>query len=522
MEPCGNYIVNGSHTFSAASQMVNGRLWELTGYTLEKWDSNAGSWTFVTNSEASAFAYTNSVLNGKMRLTWNWTAGKPVWTNADGTGSLESTANWNFIPEPGEDVTMNLSGDTAFMAGEAKTYGVMTINGGYSVDFSNAATVTLLDGIALNGVTNLVTGGKLRVSAIAIPSGTVVEVTGAEGLADGGITGAGRLVIDPGTGVTFTMSKNNTGFTGEAVVKSGTVKFGDTRSFGAKPANIRVKGGATLDENNVSDNSYAYEAGDGKHHKNFATLEQGARLVSSPGVSNNNAPPLTSLSLEGDATVDSSAGNVSISQDWNISPTAINLGTNTLSKTGSGDFYIGTCTISGTGEFDIQEGRVLAAPTYYNYYSTRLSCANGTVRVRSGATLRLLDYNNQSLVFTINKLSLDGTVERQSEKQSISVTGSISGSGTTSMLTMQSGAVYKPTGTGYLTITDSLSGTLKLDVSDPALSKASKIPLVKVPSALAGSVIFDDLPKNYELRVDEVDGNVEYWLKRIGFSIILR
>ena len=513
VEPCGNYIVNGSHTFSAASQMVNGRLWELTGYTLEKWDSNAGSWTFVTNSEASAFAYTNSVLNGKMRLTWNWTAGKPVWTNADGTGSLESTANWNFIPEPGEDVTMNLSGDTAFTSAEAKSYGVMTINGGYAVDFSNAATVTLLDGIALNGVTNLVTGGKLRVSAIAIPSGTVVEITGAEGLVDGGITGAGRLVINPGADVTLTMTKNNTSFTGEAVIKSGTVKFGDARSFGAQPSKIRVKGGATLDENNVSQGGYSGQ-------KNYLTLEDGATLTASSG-NVTTGSPLTKMTLEGDATIDATSGTVSIADGYDFIKMEINLGTNTLTKIGAKDFYISCCAISGTGLFDIVEGRVVMSPMYYTDNSPS-SCSDGTMWIRSGASIYVRDNNNKVMVLTVKNLILDGSVSKATCNHVLAVTGSITGSGTTQMLTMKPGAVFKPSGTGYLTITDSLSGVLKLDVSDPSLKNASKIPLVKVPSALAGSVSFDNLPKSHELKIDEADGTVEYWLKHRGFSIILR
>ena len=514
VEPCGNYIVNGSHTFSAASQMVNGRLWELNGYTLEKWDYDTGTWaSAITNSEASSFAYTNSVLNGRMRLTWLWTAAKPIWTNADGTGSLESASNWNFIPEPGEDVTMNLSGDTSFTSVEAKSYGVMTINGGYLVDFTGAATVTLLDGIALNGVTNLVTGGNLRVSTIDVASGVVVEITGAEGLADAGITGAGTLVINPGAGNTLTMTKNNTGFTGVAVVKSGTVKFGDSRSFGAQPSNIRVKGGATLDENNVSQGGYSGQ-------KNYLTLEEGATLAASSGDVTTGSP-LTKMTLEGNATIDATSGTVSISDGWDYFKMEIKLGTNTLTKIGSKDFYISCCAISGTGLFDVTEGRIVMAPMYFTDNSPS-SCSEGTMRIRSGASIYVRDNNNKVMVLTVKDLILDGSVSRATCNHVLAVTGSITGSGTTQMLTMKPGAVFKPSGTGYLTITDSLSGVLKLEVSDPGLKNASKIPLVKVPSALAGSVSFDNLPKSHELKIDEADGTVEYWLKHRGFSIILR
>ena len=514
VEPCGNYIVNGSHTFSASSQMVNGRLWELNGYTLEKWDYDTGSWaSAITNSEASAFAYTNSVLNGRMRLTWLWTVAKPVWTNADGTGSLESAANWNFIPEPGEDVTMNLSGDTSFTSVDAKSYGTMTINGGYSVDFSNAATVTLLDGIALNGVTNLVTGGNLRVSAIDVASGVVVEITGAEGLADASITGAGTLVINPEAGNTITMTKNNTGFTGEAVIKSGTVKFGDRWCFGRRPAKIRVKGGATLDENDIGDDAY-----DGE--KNIVTLAEGATVTASGGTRTRNGV-LTTLTLEGDATVDASGGWVALGQDWNWDYSHINLAEHTLTVTGNKKFYIMGCTIAGTGMIDVSNGVTVVCSHRY-YHDATTTCADGTIRIREGATWSLENYTGHLTHLSVKNLILDGAVTRDVNTYTLTVTDSISGSGSTQMLTMKPGAVFKPSGTGYLTITDSLSGVLTLDVSDPGLKNASKIPLVKVPSALASSVSFDNLPKTHELKIDEVDGTVEYWLKHRGFSIILR
>ena len=126
-EPCGEYMVNGNHTFSAASQMVNGSLLELTGYTLEKWDVDTDSWAFVTNSEASAFAYTNSVQNGRMRLMWNWVAATPRWTNDDGTGSFDSAANWagGRVPHSG-DYIVNISGNTTIAV--ANTYNLGDID----------------------------------------------------------------------------------------------------------------------------------------------------------------------------------------------------------------------------------------------------------------------------------------------------------------------------------------------------------------------------------------------------------
>ena len=103
--------------------------------------------------------------------------------------------------------------------------------------------------------------------------------TGTAGLVDGGLTGAGTFVLDPGVGNTVTMTKNNTDFTGEAVVKSGVIKFGDYQSFGkiGRNAFIRVCADAVLDEN--AQTFYP----DWGVSLSKAILEEGAELRSNPG-----------------------------------------------------------------------------------------------------------------------------------------------------------------------------------------------------------------------------------------------
>ena len=70
VEPCGEYMVNGSHTFSATNLTVNGCERIPAGYTLEKW--NGGTWTQIAESANTSFAFTNCLANGKMRLTWDF------------------------------------------------------------------------------------------------------------------------------------------------------------------------------------------------------------------------------------------------------------------------------------------------------------------------------------------------------------------------------------------------------------------------------------------------------------------
>ena len=100
------------------------------------------------------------------------------------------------------------------------------------------------------------------------------------------------------------------------------------------------------------------------------------------------------------------------------------------------------------------------------------------------------------------------------------------GKGTTPMLTMSEGAVFKPNGTGYFTVTESLSGTMMIDMSGLDLeSTYNKIPLVKVGSAEMRSSVSVDFvsgtkPKGWAL-VKTADG-LGYDLARTGFSIIVR
>ncbi len=72
-EPEGDYMVNGSHTFTAPASVVkaDGTTWTPAGYTLEVRDAN-GVWTVLEESSATEYAYTNCEARAQVRLTWNW------------------------------------------------------------------------------------------------------------------------------------------------------------------------------------------------------------------------------------------------------------------------------------------------------------------------------------------------------------------------------------------------------------------------------------------------------------------
>ncbi len=445
----------------------------------------------------------------------------PVWTNNDGTGSLDSAENWTRMPGSGEDAVLELSGDTAITCAEAKTFGKLTIKGAYSADFSGAETITLSD-IELGGLTNLVTGGKMQFPAINIPSGCTVTITGAEGLADGGLTGTGTLVVDPGTDNTFTMSKENNSFTGEAVVKSGVVRLGNATSFGPlnRANSIRVKGGATLDEGDAASSTYQTE-------KNKVILEEGASFVYSGTNTDPKTHAVTTLTLEGNATVDTSIKDVAIGRHYNYDYSHIKLGANTLTVTGGNTFYISDCQISGTGTIDIQEGTTVASTHIYLYNGYPTTCANGTIRIREGGTWRLLKYqDNYNPDLSTKNLILDGQVVRDENTYNLTVTGQITGNGTTPMLKMGADAVFKPTGTGYLTITESLSGTMTIDPSGLDLSGVRAIPLFKTGRAemlpAENEIAFVAGFDTKGLRLRKTRDGLGYDLAHTGFTILVR
>lgn len=129
----------------------------------------------------------------------------------------------------------------------------------------------------------------------------------------------------------------------------------------------------------------------------------------------------------------------------------------------------GSVAFSGNGVFTI----------------TNLTVASGTasfgkIGVPSVSTLNMVDGGTGAL--SIGNLALDGLIT--GSMQSLTLTGTITGKGTTPMLTMGSGAVFKPNGTDFLTITDSLSGTMTIDVSELDFTdRKDDVPLFKVGNA---------------------------------------
>lgn len=510
----GDFLSSNNPLYVFASNN-NGKLADsskIRFYSAKIWQTNGVDGTYVllrdlTPCQKDGRAGMYDAVNDEILYSGSGTdlviGGAAVWNNTSGDNLFDNPANWSTgaVPTDGDVATVNVSGETTLIVTEHHALGGLSVTG--------SGTLTFVD------------DGSLSYKRLDIASGATVIRTGLAGLVDGGLSGAGTFVLDLGAGNTLTMTKNNTSYKGVVTVASGTVKFGDRRSFGSRPSTIRVKGGATLDEADVRDGDYNGE-------KNTVVLEAGARLISSPGMGDLKFPPLTTVTLEGDATVDASFGKVSISEHWNDVGTHINLGEHTLTVTG-GTFYVSYCTIAGTGTLDVLGGSNVISTHDYDNEVVTTRCDNATIRLREGATWQLRNYVNRATSLSVKNLVLDGAVTRDVNTYALIVTGSVGGKGTTPTLALADGAAIKPTGEGYLTVAESFSyagDRLFMDGSLLNAAARSPIPLFRVGSAgmlpTASDIRFVDgtKPGGWTLRATS-DG-LGYNLCRTGLVLIVK
>ena len=466
-------------------------------------------------------------------------AGVYVWTNADGTGSFGSDANWSVgsAPPSGKDFIVDVKGETDIEVSREYILGNMEVRGGGTAKFAGIGSISVTKASVVTG-TALVTGGKVTFPAINLPVGATATLPDPSMLANGNLVGGGTLVLAPGAGNTVTMSGGNKSWIGQTIIENGTVKYTGGRSFGNEDttANVIVKGGATLDQNGVR------WLLDGPE-KPAVRLEEGAVLTSSADIDDKKGGIITKLSLDGDATVHADEHMVSMSKHWNEAYVTIELGTNTLAKTGTNEFYISVCNITGTGTLDIREGMVSVTHPYTGTYFGK--CLDGTINIHEGAQFRFLNYNGKAANFSVSNLVLNGRVERDGvdlagaqQDHMLTVTGSLSGSGAAQMLTLASGAALKPDGTSAPTVEEELvlpNDKLTVDLGGIDLGpRRQDIPLILVGDAAllptAENIEFknitvygeskDKLPVHWVLKPTRT--GTGYRLVRGGMTVYLR
>ena len=103
----------------------------------------------------------------------------------------------------------------------------------------------------------------------------------------------------------------------------------------------------------------------------------------------------------------------------------------------------------------------------------------------------------------------------------------LSGSGTVDTLVMESGTVFKPTGTDYLNVTNTLSGTVTVDLSGLDFAgRTATVPLLKVPTSLADTartaLNLPSIPRGWKLSVrEDGDENICFTIVKKGVIIVV-
>lgn len=498
------------------------------GYQAQKSNANVAflDVRFYTNTWTAAEAKSYSRL-----YPASYPAGinEMTWANTAGDGSFDNEANWSsgVLPSEGDLITIEAPVDTAITLSKAYSFNSLTISGQGNVTFSGEGSVRTKALTVLTGA-SVEVNDIVDVEVLSLNAGSSATVTGERDLSSLVLTGKGTFRLDPGEGKTYTMSKGNTFYEGEAVIVSGTVKFGNSTSFGpiGRDAFIRVKSGATLDENGIKDYT--------ESEKNKVILEEGAVFTANPGFDDVKLPPVTRLKLEGNANVIADNGTVSISCHKNNGNTYIDLGAYTLTKTGGDDFFISACKISGKGTLLVQEGALVVTHGFEGKYQG--SCSDGTINIAQGATFRMDNYNKRAAYFSVKNLVLNGELKRAAKESNrvngleheLTVIGSITGSGTAQMLKMAKDAVFEPDGNGYLTISEefTLENTFNIDLSDLDLATRteSTIPLFKVGNEdllpAEDAIVITGKPSGWKLA--PAKEGIGYQLNRIGMRVIFR
>ena len=290
----------------------------------------------------------------------------PVWTGAAADTLWDTGGNWaGGIAAVGANVTanfnsLNITNDQTVNLNSARTIGSLTFG---DTDTSSAAGWTLANnGTAANTLRLEGSAPTVTVNALGGSASVTVSavVAGTNGLTK---AGTGKLVL----------SGANT-FSGPATISNGTVVAQNNAALGSPSAGTTVAGGSTL------------ELG-GNLGTDALNLGSEVVTVSGTGVGGNGAlvhtGPNTQISALQQVVL---AGNTTVggSQRWDMrgGTSVLDMGLNTLTKTGSNYIALVGTTITNAGNIDIQQG-TLGIQTSANIGGS----ASNTVTVQAGAAI---------------------------------------------------------------------------------------------------------------------------------------
>ncbi|HZT23948.1 MAG TPA: autotransporter-associated beta strand repeat-containing protein, partial [Verrucomicrobiae bacterium] len=293
--------------------------------------------------------------------------------------------------------------------------GTLDASGSGAVNFSNTGSM------AFNGQTGT---RSLTLTGSNTGANTLAAIIGDNGGATTlNKTGAGEWVL----------SGTNT-YTGTTNITGGTLQVTNSNALGSLPGGaVNISNGGTLDIGGGAANAI-----------NFSTKQfnisgsgvggNGAIVNSSATNSQNNA--FQNITLTGDATIGGSSR-----WDMRGGTPALNLGTNTLTKTGSNQISIVAGNITGNGNIVVNQGE-FAIQTGTN------ATGSGTFTFNNGATLGL--WNNTGNVTTA--MAFNGTSTVLNESGASTIASPMTVNGTTTFNVLNAGTTPSLTLTGQLTV----------------------------------------------------------------------
>ncbi|MBO7483472.1 MAG: hypothetical protein J6U17_06280 [Kiritimatiellae bacterium] len=311
--------------------------------------------TVQTGFDASDFA---SVLNLQAPIT--------------GTIYIGSATTLQF----GGDTDMTLPSYTLDGAGAWSKVGTGTLTVENNISLPGTVSSGVLDIAATYAGNLLLDGGSLRFSATGddetIYSGVATNATGRTGkatVADGTVQFSGRVLMDID------------------VEDGATLKLGAASGFGSTGAapsgkTITIKSGGTIELNGIEGcNDYTLAGG---------TLRNSGTAL---GTGNRQTRNLT---LTANSTIDAGSNFGLVGSGY--AATTINLGGNTLTKTGAGSFWLYNTTVSNGGSIVIEAGSLVPYGTVNAPVPITIS-DNGVLDLKATAN------------FTSGGLSGTGTVD---------------------------------------------------------------------------------------------------------------
>ena len=376
----------------------SGSVWQLDGASGQQWSDTINGQPsiakIVSSPDVATVNVDEDVSAGQVVLTGS----DPFTVAGDGTHTLSVATGFDASDFAG---ALNL---------QAPIAGTIYIGAATTLQFGGDADMTLpsytLDGA---GAWSKVGTGTLTVENSIPLAGTVVN-----GILDIRASYTGNLLLDggylsfAGVGDNETVysgiATNATDWAGKATMVAGTVqvsgtidmdidvengatlKLGAVSGFGSSGANpsgktITVKAGGTIELNGTEGcNSYTLAGGTLKN--SGAAIPTGSRQTKN-------------LTLTANSTIDAESNFGLVGSQY--AATTIDLGGNTLTKTGTESFWLYNTTVSNGGKIQIDEGSIYA-------YST----VNAPVpfEIADGAVLKVRTDN-----FTGGALSGSGEVD---------------------------------------------------------------------------------------------------------------